>query len=372
MERTIVISAVNLVDGGTFTILQDCLSALSESQLSTDYRVVALVHSKNELPRLGIEYIEYPNAKTSYFNRLYYEYIGFKKLSRKLKPQLWLSLHDMSPRVDAGTQAVYMHNPTPFYHPKYKDWKFVPINAVWAYVYKYIYKFNIKSNKYLIVQQQWIRDAFSKMFSFPSDRIIVARPIQESNSVDLDRLSFRQENKKYTFVYPAYPRVFKNFDVVCEAARILEQRVIDKVTIVLTISGEENKYSRYLVNKYSKISILEFRGLVPKSEMNSFYSMADCLLFPSKLETWGLPLSEFKPYNKPMIVSDLPYAHESVAGASMVSFFNPDSAEELANQIESLVNGNASFFHSIPDIKLKEPRTESWEELFRVLLNGFA
>ena len=367
--NTIVVSAVNLVEGGTFTILQECLSALSSSEIAEKYRVVALVHGKENLPSRGIEYIEYPKAKKSYFYRMYYEYFAFKKVSDRLKPRLWLSLHDMSPRVKAGTQAVYMHNPTPFYKPKYRDWKYVPINAIWAYLYKYLYQINIHSNKYLIVQQQWIRHEFSKMFVFPEKRIIVARPENENTLTDGISAATETTNDVYTFFFPALPRVFKNHDVVCEAAGILESRGVKNVKIILTIDGTENGYAKNIKEKYSRISSIEFAGIIPKNRMLNIYKNVDCLLFPSKLETWGLPLSEFKIYGKPMLVADLPYAHETTSGAHYVSFFNPDDADELANKMESLVNNDKAFLHEVPALQLEEPNVSTWEELIRILLN---
>ena len=36
--------------------------------------------------------------------------------------------------------------------------------------------------------------------------------------------------------------------------------------------------------------------------------MGDFLIFPSLLETWGLPISEFEQTNKKMILANLPYA----------------------------------------------------------------
>lgn len=44
-----------------------------------------------------------------------------KKISRKIKPYLWFSLHDTSPNVKAAKRVVYCHNPTPFYVPKMSD-----------------------------------------------------------------------------------------------------------------------------------------------------------------------------------------------------------------------------------------------------------
>lgn len=366
--KTIVISAVNLVNGGTLSILLSCLESLSHSELINEYKVIALVHNRSMMHEYeGIEYIEYPKAKKNYLFRLYYEYVAFMSLSKKLKPYLWLSLHDMSPRVIADKQAVYMHNPTPFYNPKARDWKYVPINALWAYLYKYLYKINIHSNNYLIVQQQWIRDAFSQMFSFSSEKIIVARPINERKEAYKER-NVNRDAKGTIFIYPAYPRVFKNFEVLCDAARILDNKGIKDISIILTIDGTENKYSKYLVEKYGDVGILDFHGLVPNKEMERMYKESSCLVFPSKLETWGLPLSEYKPYNKPILVADLPYSHESVAGASKVRFFDPDNPRKLADAMMDVINDESSSFNVVPELELKVPYSESWEELFRILL----
>ncbi len=367
--NTIVISAVNLVEGGSFSILLDCLEKLAVSDISKEYRIIALVNSISRMPKLkGIEYIEYPKAKKSYLYRCYYEYYAFHRLSKQLNPKLWLSLHDMSPRVVADVQAVYMHNPTPFYKPHFRDWRFVPLNAVWAYLYKYVYKANIKSNKYLIVQQNWLKREFSAMFKFPEEQIIVARPVLPDK--DFCPPKDVAPNSRYTFFYPSFPRVFKNFDVICEAAVILQKRNINNVNIILTIDGSENKYSKYLLKKYSNLNNITFIGLLPRKKVEELYGSVDCLIFPSKLETWGLPLSEFKPYFKPMLVADLPYAHESSALASFVRFFNPDDSQELAKYMEDLAAGRTDICKRVPGVDEVQPHSSSWSGLFNILLKS--
>lgn len=364
--QTIVISAVNIVDGGAYSVLTSCLKTLTVFH-EKGYKIIAIVHDRKIMPSLnGVEYISYPKAKRRYIYRLWCEYFYFKKLSKKLRPQLWLSLHDISPKVKTGVQAVYMHNPTPFYTPSRLDWRFVPINAVWAYLYKYIYQINIHANRYLIVQQNWLREEFSRMFSFPKDRIIVARPI--TRAIEVNNTGSISNRDSYTFVYPAYPRVFKNFEVICEAVKILRDMGISNLRVRLTVNGTENKYSKYLVDKYSDIQSIEFCGLIPSGDMETFYSDSDCLIFPSKLETWGLPLSEYQPYHKPMIVADLPYAHESVAGAEKVCFFNPNSAEELAAAMKNAIDGIYTNFSQVAELKIDAPTTKSWEKLFNLLL----
>ncbi len=176
-KRTIVISAVNLTSGGPFTILKDCLRSLSDSHLSQEYQIIVLVHSRKKLPDYkNLIFIEYQASKKRWIYRLYYEYRHFKKVSRTVKPWLWLSLHDITPNVMAKRQAVYMHNPTPFNRLHIKDLLHNPIYFLFTLFYKYLYKINIRRNNYLIVQQDWLRKSFSRIFRIDPEKIIVAYP----------------------------------------------------------------------------------------------------------------------------------------------------------------------------------------------------
>ena len=119
IRRNVVISAVNLRKGGTLTVLRDCLRYLSDRK---DLHVTALVHRQDLCDYPGIEYIEIPWSIGSWLKRLKCEYITMDRISRKLpETDLWLSLHDTSPRVKAKRQAVYCHTPFPFMKARARD-----------------------------------------------------------------------------------------------------------------------------------------------------------------------------------------------------------------------------------------------------------
>lgn len=88
-------------EGGLFTILDNCLQKISDFSKTNEIRVIALVCDENLFKYPNIEYIAFPKAKKSWIARLYYEYIYFNKLSKTIKPNVWLSLHDVSPNVKA-------------------------------------------------------------------------------------------------------------------------------------------------------------------------------------------------------------------------------------------------------------------------------
>ena len=139
-KPVVIVSAVSIVEGGTLAILEDCLEYVA-SNLTNDYRVIALVNSKRLFKESAIEYVELSRAKRTWLNRLYYEYIHFARVSKKEKPVLWLSLHDMTPNVKAERRAVYCHCPAPFYTLSMKqavmDFRFLMFNYFYRYLWRH-------------------------------------------------------------------------------------------------------------------------------------------------------------------------------------------------------------------------------------------
>lgn len=386
-RKTIVVSAVNIRKGGTLTILRDCLSYLS-SLPADEYRIIALVHRKSLVEYPGIEYIEKPDCIKGWLRRLWCEYVTMHRISEKLQPvDLWFSLHDTTPRVIAKRQAVYCQTSFPFFKWKMQDLRFDVKIVLFALFTRFAYQVNIKRNRYLVVQTDWLRDGFSKMFGIPKNRFIVCPP--ERKPVEFTKMDIGHE--VYTFIFVSTPDCHKNFETLCQAASELEHRVgTGRFKVVLTIKGDENKYSRWLHDRFGTVSSIDFEGLMPKDKLYSYYECADCLVFPSRVETWGLPITEFAPTGKPMLLADLPYAHETAAGCRKVAFFNPESPADLADKMEALLRSTTAdkmeaslssyeasatvqqpdaFLSPVPAKTITPPLARTWHDLFDQLLN---
>ena len=356
----IVISGVNIVSGGMLTIYQECLRELS--MYNKNIEIIALVHSKSLFKDLqfdNIEYMEYPNAKKSWFVRCYYEYYFFYKLSQKIKPDMWLSIHDMSPIVQVPCQYVYCHNSSPFYDLKLSelcdDWRF----SLFCIFYKYIYQINIKSNTLIIVQQEWLRKKFHDMYGL--DNIIVSRP----RSLSVKRKKYRIIRKCKKLIYPVTAHTYKNILLLCKVGKKLADLDID-IKIFITVNGTEGKYIKKLVEQYGMLPTLEFIGLQPKHALLKLYEECDAMVFPSRLESWGLPLSEFEDTGKPIIVSDLAYAHEVLDGYEAVSYADPLNVDEWTEKILKLFKNKLTFDKN-EAIVLNDRFASNWSELFKML-----
>ena len=137
---------------------------------------------------------------------------------------------------------------------------------------------------------------------------------------------------------------------------------------VLSISGTENRYARWLRRRWGHIDSIRFGGFLSREALYRTYAEASCLVFPSRSETWGLPISEFAPTGRPMILADLPYAHESAAGHPCCAFVSPEDPAALAALMEEIVCGRPEHFAPVPPVMPAAPFAPSWEALFNSLL----
>ena len=82
-------------------------------------------------------------------------------------------------------------------------------------------------------------------------------------------------------------------------------------------------------------------GFISDEDLTGLYETASFLVFPSRLEGFGLPVIEAQTFGVPAIASDIPVLRE-VAGEGAV-FFPPGDAQALAARIEALRRDHAHW-----------------------------
>jgi glycosyltransferase involved in cell wall biosynthesis len=353
----LVISAVNLTEGGPLTVLREVVQAAVS--FFPDWQVHVLVHERGLLRAPGAIEIPFPRSKRSWLYRLYLEWFVFGRVAAALQPDVWLSMHDITPRVGSTRQYVYCHNPSPFCDVPIEGERFDRTFRLFRRYYGYLYGIFIKRNAAVIVQQDWLRDEFVRRYGV--GRVIVAYP--QTSAVHSTRLVRRP----IRFIYPALARPHKNFEVLGDCAERLERDPRWKGEFLVTIDGTENAYAADILARFRSSRSLRFIGRQSPEQLDALYAECDALVFPSKLETWGLPLTEAKTRGLPILAADLHYAHETVGTCSSVRFFDPSDASALAALVLALHLGETEFA-AVERAAPAQPFANGWSELLSLLL----
>lgn len=375
MRKKVVISAINIIDGGALTVLKQVMDTITKDKFSA-YDFYILLSNKNVLTKnvrpchKNINFMYFPMSKKSWIIRLFYEYIYFLFLSLSLKPDVWFSLHDVTPNVICKKRFVYCHNPSIFIKFPLRDFLKDKKQFFFCLLYKFFYRINIKKNYNVIVQQHWIAQEFEKLFDISN--VIVAQPISSSKSepktiasaIFLDNVQECSVRDQKIIFYPAFPRYFKNHKILLNAG----QCIADKAKIILTLTPDENGFIRSLIAESSNVDLkgLEFVGRLNREQVEYYYSLSDALVFPSLMETWGLPITEYKNYGKPIFAADMPYAHETVGDYGNVYWFDPLDKNSLVKAIDKWLLGKGPDVSK--NISTNFPALKSWDELMEFIL----
>lgn len=309
----------------------------------------------------GVEVREFTYPKKSWLFRTWFEYVHCWFISKQIRPDIWFSLHDITPNVSCKTRIVYCQNPSPFYKLSWRDFRIEKSLLFFSLFYNLFYRINIKKNHFVVVQQNWMRNEFINRYKI--NNVIVAQP---SIKFENQHAITANGQETYTFFYPSFPRVFKNFEQVLGAAEMLEQKNLD-FKCILTFDGSENRYAKDLVDKYGHLTSVNFIGIQERENLDIIYRQASCVIFASKMETWGLPVSEAICYDKPVMVADCKYAIETIGQYNKACLFPLGDINTLASLMEKAINGQLHF----TNVNYKQPPqpfARSWAELFEMIL----
>lgn len=331
--RTMVFD-VPAESGGALTILNQYYDAAT---IDKKNEWIFVVSTPNIKETENIKILNYPWIKKSWFHRLYFDKVIANKLVEKYQVDEVLSLQNVIvPKVKVR-QTLYLHQPLPFVEKKYsviKNFRF------WLYqnlISKIIFKSLREADK-VIVQTKWIRDAAIKKANVGKDKFVLKQP--EIN-VSVDKLYAEDEKNDKLFFYPASGSVYKNHEVIVKACKLLKAKGISSYKFIFTLKGDENKRIRKLKQIVTDENLpIEFIGSIGIKTVYEYYSKS-ILVFPSYIETFGLPLLEAKNHESPILASNCAFSNEILDGYEKVRFFNPyDSIELVDLLIHSINKGN--------------------------------
>lgn len=326
----IMVFDVPAESGGALSILHEFYNE-SKKDVNNKYYFVI---SKPDLQETdNIRVLRFPWIKISWFHRLFFDYFIAANLIRKNKIDKVLSLQNIIIPNTNVFQSLFVHNALPFTDHRIS---FFEDKLLWVYqniLSKSIFSSIRKANE-IIVQTQWMKNKCVEKLKLNESKVVVRTP-----SVDIKVNKFFNNTRcSYsTFFYPASGVIFKNHQVIIDACLKLQSEGIDNYKVIFTLRGDENKYVINLYRQIQKNQLpIEFIGSISREDVFDYYSKS-VLIFPSVIETVGLPLIEATLHNTPILVSSCEYAYDLLGVNASVLYFDPWSAKELSDYMRKSI-----------------------------------
>lgn len=321
----ILVYDVAAENGGAVTIL-NWFYSIHKNNKNNQY--IYLIGNYKLESKDNITVINVPNVKKSWFHRLYFDFFGVKKYIKKYHIEYVLSLQNTIIPFAKMPQTVYVHNALPFSEYRYR---ILEDKFLWIYqnLIGFIIKKSIKKADKVIVQTNWMKDVIVKQIKKPQETIEVKFPeIKVFNNIRYSPLN------KCTFFYPANSSSFKNHIVILEASKLLYQRGITNFRCVFTLNGNENELIKKIYEEAENLNMdYLWIGQQNQMEMAKWYAQS-VLIFPSYIETIGLPICEAMSVGAPVLLSDCLYARDVADKYENAEFFRFNDEKTLSKLME--------------------------------------
>lgn len=317
----IMVFDVPAVSGGALTILKHYYRLATEDKSNEWVFVVSdpmLIEHKN------VKVHRYPWTKKSWFHRLYFDFFIAHRLIRKFHINEVISLQNVVLPFIKVKQTLYLHQALPFAEKKFKiteDYKF------WIYqnIISCLIFTSIRNADKVIVQTKWMKKACLEEVNIDPTKIEVVAPIV---SFAVDKYYEKEEGFR-VFFYPSVSSNYKNHILILQAVKELVKNGYYNFKVIFTIHGKENQLAKELMQFVINNNLpVELIGQICQEKVYDYYCKS-VLIFPSYIETFGLPLLEAKMHNTPIIASNCAFSHEILDDYDKVDFFDPFNKEEL-------------------------------------------
>lgn len=331
MKILIVDAIVRPNSGGVLSILNDVYQFACSDEENDYYFLIGYPDLLK--PKQNVHIIfdkRFQKKYSGYVYRLAFDSLLGSKLASKIGCDRIVSLQNTAILHTAIPQMLYVHQPLPFA----RGMKFNPLVRSERKLFFYknmvgcVIKFNLRffHNGAVTVQTQWIKDAVSHFFK---GSIYINKP-----TISLDTIQGLKRGLPVdSFFYPSTAMKYKNHLRLVQAYSTLPEKVKEDLPLLLTISQDE-------FEKVYKTSITDshvhFLGRILRKEVLNI-TQHSILVFPSKLETLGLPLLESMALSRPIIASNIPPVVEIVNDYTNRILFNPDSTSQIK---EALLKGS--------------------------------
>lgn len=360
----ILVIATTLQAGGGITIYKQFLSHLPKYIGEDKYWIFV----NPVLPQVsidGVAYISFPLQ--SKLKRILLEGKLLKTEIAKLgiNPDVVISLQNNGYKCfNSCKQVVYFHQSLPLYPGSYN-----PFNRTerMLFNYKYLFPRIVKRtwarDTQFVVQTPVVKKRFVSCFGVPTENVHVCFPDTEKVNVTQCE-AYNWGDNKIHLIFVGDDSKYRNGCTLAKAMGILSKQkptLAENIKIHVTSPVEKAPimYNEVLKNGVDKNFV--FEGIIKHDSLLSYYKSASALVFPSSIETVGLPLLEAAALGVPILAADVDYAYEVLKDYEGVRYTNVHNYEAWAKNIVEFGMNNKRY------MPLQQERKSDWRYFFDLI-----
>ena len=321
-------------NGGALAITHSFFEYIAAGNASSCewYYIIANL-SLNETPFVNI--IRFPVAGKGLIHRAIVKHIKINRFIHNNQINAVVCMDNMGIANCNIPQFVYLHQSLPF--QKIKKFSFFKKEerefAIRQYLQGSLIKKSISSSTCVFVQTEWMKNAVLDQVRNVHVVNIGYPQYEVRGSTDEIKVLTKD------FFYPCSPVIYKNIPVIIKAVNRL-RKLGYSFHFYITLTDDELKY----LGKTDTIDkdVFVCLGRISREKVHQLYQKTT-LVFPSYIESLGLPLVEARDMGRWIIASDCAFSHEILDSYPNKEYFHPFDEKGLLKLMRNVLEGTVSL-----------------------------
>jgi len=356
----ILINAISIKEGGSLVVVRKLISEFSKAR--PEYTWFVTISRENLLDNekllSNVKVIVSPWSERSALHLWYWYEKYLSKMIEDFEISLFYSFTNYLPRKILSIPTILLVQHAGHFSKEFDDLTTKDMSLLqrllWSYKKKWVRK-SIRSSNTLTVQTKALANQIKVQLAVSEVSVISHGPGLELNA----KKNRCIDTNKPIVGYVTKFGVQKNFSVVLRAIRNLVSHGINP-QLVLTLN-ENNPEVSSILKEISAIGIennVINYGEVAQNKIQEIYNKIDIFLFPSIVESFGMPMLEAMSVGLPVIAANTPVNQEILGDNAIL--FSANNDNDLSRKIASLIQ-NPSIYDSAVSNSLERIKDFSWE-----------
>ena len=221
-----------------------------------------------------------------------------------------------------------------------------------------------KAKRIIAISQSAKRDLVT-LLRIPEDKISVVygsisshfRPVKNARAIVAKRYGIKRPFLLSVGAFSYHKNIPRLFEAFASYLALKKNRL--DLVVVCKLTGREEAKWRDLLGRLNISEYVHLTNFVADSDLPTFYSASDALIFPSLYEGFGLPILEAMACGTPVITSNTSSMPE--AGGDAALYVNPEKTEEITAAIDKLL-GDQALKDKLVEKGFKQVRRFSWQK----------
>ncbi|MCX7698061.1 MAG: glycosyltransferase family 4 protein [Candidatus Goldbacteria bacterium] len=292
-------------------------------------------------------------------SKLYFDYFYLPAISHRYNIDIWLFPKNTFSPMIKGKKVPVFHDIVYFE----KGLHFREFNYFDNLHHKLMIPINGKISAVNIAVSNFTAQRMQDLLKIPAEKIsIIKEGVEEVFFKKHHKKQLQSIIKKYNLKLPYFfysgslsPR--KNMLNVLKAFNCIKDTLPHNLYVTGGYSWRDNEVFEFIKDNKLENRVIKL-GYIPDEDLVGLYKLADCYLYPSLYEGFGLPILEAQACGCPVITSNVSSCPEVAGDGALI--VDPYNVKEIADAMELIVK-NPKLKNKLIQAGKKNVRKYSWE-----------